>query len=166
MSTAVETNSDDTASHEDLYSESGRICVVVDQADGQHCLIALGKQLADSMQLPWEAIYVETPQSLRSGSLTLVGDALAIAARWGAMVYRLPSPSVADALSQHISGAALPHVVLATRPRGPVARLFHSSLAEELARRDSRIVFHSLVLPLADAEATSRPNPTPAQHIP
>ncbi|MBC2665743.1 DUF4118 domain-containing protein [Novosphingobium flavum] len=121
-----------------------RIFVVVDGTESAASSVELGKQLADRYVVPWEAIFAETPKARDELSLTRAGEALTLAAGLGAMVFRLPGATEADAICEHIQASAAPHVVLTTTPRTLAERLQSPSLMAELTRRNSSIVFHAV----------------------
>lgn len=128
----------------DLISQKPQVFALVSEDERCADVLGFAQELALSMEAAWEALCIETPGSEHRASSERIGEALALAARLGATVSRIPGATVVDALEQHVSGMAEPHFVLAVRPRSILARFRRSTLIEQLAARQPRLRFHAL----------------------
>lgn len=122
-----------------------RIYVVVDGGDAAIRNIHLGKRLADAIDMSWEAIFPETPANRGLDDLAAEGEALALAARLGAMVHRAPAATIADAVAGHVAASSAPHIIVSVEPRPWFRRAASPSLIEELSSRIPQAIFHAAV---------------------
>lgn len=75
--------------------------------------VDMAVRLAEALDAPWHAIFIETPRSARDpGNVERAADALAHAAQLGATVSREPGARVADGLIAHLNGAPADHLVI------------------------------------------------------
>ncbi len=118
------------------------ILVAVSGGEGAERAVALGRTLSDALGQPWSAVHVETPTDRAGGvRAKAAGEALALAARLGANVAKVPAASIADGLLQQLEGSTIGHVVLGHC--GGRARLpWQSAILDRIAEARPDLVLH------------------------
>ena len=120
-------------------------------------LVDSAAKLANGLQIPWEAIHIETPDSReQADDPRTAAESLALAARLGAAVATIPAATVADGIISHLAHSPASHLVRGrSRVRG-AARLWRRSVGELMVERHPRLALH--LLP-ADTESPMRRRP-------
>jgi two-component system sensor histidine kinase KdpD len=116
-----------------------RVVVAVGGKAPSDRLVTEAKRLADALGFNWEAVHVETPETLLSDNQE-AAQLLANAAAVGASIATVPAGDVATGLATHLSGASTDYLVLgaSTRPR-------------RLTPRRQSLLEHVMALPHAPA---------------
>lgn len=80
-------------------------------------LVEHAADLAARLELPWEAVHVETPGSDRESESGLqAAEALKLAATLGGTVSTVAAATVTDGLAEHFAGSSVGHLVMGARP--------------------------------------------------
>ena len=90
-------------------------------------------EIAEALNANWEAIHVEIPGQ-QADRVRRIAAALSSAQSSGGTIIKLPAPTAADGIEEHLRSVQATHLVLG-RPRPRHLHLFHRPLAQELAER-------------------------------
>src|SRR6201981_1130873 len=84
------------------WAAGERVLVCVSEAPSTAGLIRYAKRLADRLQVPWTAIYVETARTQRLADVERdrIADHLRLAERLGASTITIPGPKLTDELAR------------------------------------------------------------------
>lgn len=132
------------------------LAVLISGSAASEALVEAGAALAKALGVPFEAVYVETPERSRNGDAGVcAADALAIAARDGGTVATIAAATLLDGIVEHLANAPVRHLVLEQDKVSLWTRLVRGSLLDSLARKIDGVTFH--VPPTAPTD--SRENP-------
>lgn len=114
-------------------------------AGGHDCeaVINAAATLARSLGIPWEAVYVETPDTSREGPAgARAAEALALAAKCGGTLATVAAATVRDGIEQHLKSAPATHLVLGRQMSHRVARLWPPSPLDKIASSLPGVTLH------------------------
>lgn len=149
-----------------MPSETSKVFVLVDGNSGAAELLRFAQCLALKLDVPWEAVHVQTPIAEGQAASLKTGEALKMASSLGASVASIPGARVSDAILDHVRHSENRHIVLPVRTRTFWARLTRPSLIERLAQRDPAIRFHALPgLPQAKSRSGVGNRPSAASYL-
>jgi two-component system, OmpR family, sensor histidine kinase KdpD len=101
-------------------------------------LMRRGARLADRLGAPWYAGYVQTPgettERIDAATERRLADSLALAQQLDGIPMRFKGPDLPSAVAEFVREYGITHVVVGRSQRPWYARLFASSLLDQLAR--------------------------------
>ncbi|MBY8825065.1 DUF4118 domain-containing protein [Sphingomonas colocasiae] len=139
---------------------SDRVAALVDGGPGSDAVVRMAAALARAFGMPWEAIYVETPDGGREGPVgARAAEALSLATRTGGMVGTIAAATPADGIREYLGSAPAAHLVIGRDRPAARARWWRRPLAESLAADLPGIVLHMVPAVPAGDEAAVAPDP-------
>lgn len=117
------------------------VLVAVSSSENAAQLVHAGKELADALGVPWEAVHIELPGADKERGAR-AADALGLAARNGATIATVPAASVADGIEAHLESFPAGHLVLGQSRGRRWAGLRARSVADRLEGRAAGLVLH------------------------
>ncbi|MFV0624356.1 DUF4118 domain-containing protein [Sphingomonas sp. ac-8] len=150
-------------------THSDSLAVLVSGSPGSEALVAAAERLAQSLGVPWEAVYVETPERDRTGSAgARAAEALGVAAQRGGRVATIAAATIADGILEHLKTSPATHLVLQReRPAGRGSS-WRRSLVDQIAAQTEGVTLHVVPTDAADeADDASSPrvaSGTPLRH--
>jgi two-component system sensor histidine kinase KdpD len=141
------------------WAAGERVLVCVSEASSTAGLIRYAKRLADRLQVPWTAIYVETArtQRLTDAERDRIADHLRLAERLGASTITLPGRNIADEVVAYATANNITQIVIGKSSRSRWFEIVHGSVVHELVRKTGQISVH--VISADDSE------PVPAKSV-
>src|SRR5262249_11434480 len=130
-------------------------------------LIRYAKRLADRLQVPWTAVYVETARTQRLTDVERdrIADHLRLAERLGASTIALPGRNVADEVIAYATANNITQIVIGKSDRSRWFEILHGSVVHELVRKTGQISVHvisaddSELVPTKSVETNPGPEP-------
>src|SRR5215469_4250461 len=118
-----------------------RVLVCVSEAPSTAGLIRYAKRLADRLQVPWTAIYVETARTQRLADVERdrIADHLRLAERLGASTITVPGRNIADEVVAHAIANNITQIVIGKSNRSRWFEILHGSVVHELVRKTGQI---------------------------
>ncbi len=117
-----------------------RLLVGLSPKTANERLIRSARRLADEMKAEWFAVYVETPNHLRSPELRdKIDRMLRLAEELGAKSITLHGSSVADAIVNFACNQNITKIIIGKSTRSQLWSLIHGSSANEIIRKSSPI---------------------------
>src|SRR5215468_7765019 len=126
------------------WAAGERVLVCVSEAPSTAGLIRYAKRLADRLQVPWTAIYVETARTQRLNDVERdrISDHLRLAERLGAATITLPGRNIADEVVAYATTNNITQIVIGKSDRSRWFEIVHGSVVHELVRRTGQISVH------------------------
>lgn len=119
------------------------LLVAVSGSANSEQLVRDAHALAVALRLSWEAIHIETPDTSHGAHDEVVAaDALSLAAKLGATIATIPSPSVADGIIAHLRSSPAQHLVLGLAFAENWRLPWQHSLVEQIVARDQQLLLH------------------------
>jgi two-component system sensor histidine kinase KdpD len=149
------------------WAAGERVLVCVSEASNTAGLIRYAKRVADRLQVPWTAIYVETArtQRLRDIERDRIADHLRLAERLGAATITIPGRNVADEIIVYATANNITQIVIGKSSRSRWFEIVHGSVVHELVRKTGPISVH--VISANDSEPapakSTKTRPDPGQ---
>ena len=135
-----------------------RWLVCVSEAPGMDVLIRYAGRVADRLQVPWTAIYVETARTrrLNDAERDRVADSLRLAERLGASTVTLPGHDIADEIIAYAAENNITQILIGKSDRRPWSEMIRGSVVQRLLRNAGRISVQAIPAKGAD-NAPRRP---------
>jgi len=130
-------------------------------------LIRYARRVADRLQVPWTAIYVETARTQRLGDAERdrIADFLRLAERLGASTITIPGRNIADEVVAYATANNITQIVIGKSDRSRWFEMVHGSVVHELVRKTGQISVHvispddSESIPPKSVETHPKPEP-------
>jgi two-component system sensor histidine kinase KdpD len=150
------------------WAASERLLVCVNESAAAATLIRRSKRVADRLNAPWFAVYVETARyhQLNEAQRLRIADTLRLAESLGAQTLTLPgSRRIADDVIGYAHDNNITQIVVGKSVRPWWFEWLHGSVVHELVQRSAGINIHILAEDAEDAkepaEGETAPSPTP-----
>jgi two-component system, OmpR family, sensor histidine kinase KdpD len=149
------------------WAAGERILVCVSEAPSTAGLIRYAKRLADRLQVPWTAIYVETARTQRLTDVERdrIADHLRLAERLGASTITLPGRNIAEEVVAYATANNITQIVIGKSNRSRWFEIMHGSVVRELVRKTGQISVHVISAddsePIPAKSVETRPRPEP-----
>ena len=126
------------------WAAGERVLVCVSEAPSTAGLIRYARRVADRMQVPWTAIYVETArtQRLADAERDRIADFLRLAERLGASTMTIPGRNIAEEVVAYATANNITQIVIGKSSRSRWFELVHGSVVHELVRKTGEISVH------------------------
>jgi two-component system, OmpR family, sensor histidine kinase KdpD len=149
------------------WAAGERVLVCVSEAPNTAGLIRYARRVADRMQVPWTAIYVETArtQRLTDAERDRIADFLRLAERLGASTITISGRNIAEEVVAYATANNITQIVIGKSSRSRWFEMVHGSVVHELVRKTGQISVH--VISADDSETVppksvqTRPKPEP-----
>jgi two-component system, OmpR family, sensor histidine kinase KdpD len=149
------------------WAAGERVLVCISEALNAGGLIRYARRVADRLQVPWSAIYVETARTQRLTDVERdrIADHLRLAERLGASTITIPGRNIADELVAYATGNNITQIVIGKSNRSRWFEIVHGSVVHELVRKTGPISVHvisaddSEPIPAKSVETHPRPEP-------
>jgi len=116
--------------------------LIVGTADSE-AVIKSAAALSASLGIPWEAVYVETPDAHREGAAGVrAAEALSLAAKEGGTLATVVAATVRDGIEQHLKSAPAAHLVIGRQMSEGKYRLWPRSSLDRLATDLPGVTLH------------------------
>src|SRR5215475_13989983 len=139
------------------WAAGERILVCVSEAPSTAGLIRYARRVADHLQMPWTAIYVETARTQRLSDVERdrIADFLRLAERLGASTITLPGRNIADEVVAYAMANNITQIVIGKSSRSRWFEMVHGSVVHELVRKTGAISVHVISADESDVPAKS-----------
>jgi two-component system, OmpR family, sensor histidine kinase KdpD len=126
------------------WAAGDRVLVCISEAPSTAGLIRYARRVADRLQVPWTAIYVETArtQRLTDAERDRIADFLRLAERLGASTITIPGRNIADELVAYATANNITQIVIGKSSRSRWFEMVHGSVVHELVRKTGQISVH------------------------
>ncbi len=144
---------------EEVWPAGDRVLVCVNESPGSQALIRHAKRLADRLDAPWTALYLETARSLQldEAQRDQVAENLRLAERLDGNALSIAGGSdIAGELLAYASEHNITHIVSGKSRRSRWFELLHGSVVDQLVRRARNISIHVVADPQADSRRPAR----------
>src|SRR5262249_43118174 len=146
--------------------------VCISEAPNTGGLIRYARRVADRLQMPWTAIYVETArtQRLTDAERDRIADFLRLAERLGASTITIPGRNIADDVVAYATENNITQIVIGKSSRPRWFEMLHGSVVHELVRKTGPISVHVIspddsdTVPPKSVETRPRPEPFRIEH--
>src|SRR5262249_29807085 len=149
------------------WAAGERVLVCISDAPNAAGLIRYARRVADRLQMPWTAIYVETArtQRLTNAERDRIADFLRLAERLGASTITIPGRNIADEVVAYATANNITQIVIGKSSRSRWFEMGHGSVVPELVRKTGPISVHVISPGESDAvppkSVETRPKPEP-----
>jgi len=135
------------------WAAGERILVCVSEAPSTAGLIRYARRVAERLQVPWTAIYVETArtQRLTDAERDRIADVLRLAERLGSATITIPGRSIAEEVVAYATANNITQIVIGKSNRSRWFEMVHGSVVHELVRKTGAISVH--VISCEDGES-------------
>jgi two-component system sensor histidine kinase KdpD len=135
------------------WAAGERVLVCISEAANTAGLIRYARRVADRMQVPWTALYVETArtQRLTNAERDRIADFLRLAERLGASTITIPGRNIAEEVVAYATANNITQIVIGKSSRSRWFELVHGSVVHELVRKTGEISVH--VISADDSES-------------
>ena len=149
------------------WAAGERVLVCISEAPNNGGLIRYARRVADRMQVPWTAIYVETArtQRLSDAERDRIADFLRLAERLGASTITIPGRNIADEVVAYATANNITQIVIGKSNRPRWFEMVHGSVVHELVRKTGQISVHVIspddgeTVPPKSVETHPKPEP-------
>jgi two-component system, OmpR family, sensor histidine kinase KdpD len=126
------------------WAAGERILVCVSEAPSTAGLIRYARRVAERLQVPWTAIYVETArtQRLTDADRDRIADFLRLAERLGASTITIPGRNIAEEVVAYATANNITQIVIGKSSRSRWFEIVHGSVVHELVRKTGPISVH------------------------
>src|SRR5438270_8021307 len=126
------------------WAAGERILVCVSEAPSTAGLIRYAKRVADRLQVPWTAIYVETARTerLTDAERDRIADFLRLAERLGASTITIPGRNIAEEVLAYATANNITQIVIGKSSRSRWFEMVHGSVVHDLVRKTGQISVH------------------------
>jgi two-component system sensor histidine kinase KdpD len=126
------------------WAAGERALVCVCEAPSTAGLIRYTKRLADRLQVPWTAIYVETARTQRLTDVERdrIADHLRLAERLGGSTITIPGRNIAEEVMAYATANNITQIVIGKSNRSRWFEMVHGSVVRELVRKTGQISVH------------------------
>ena len=144
---------------EEVWPAGDRVLVCVNESPGSQALVRHAKRLADRLDAPWTALYLETARSLQldEAQRDQVAENLRLAERLDGNALSIAGSSdIAGDLLAYAREHNITHIVSGKSRRSRWFELLHGSVVDQLVRRARNISIHVVADPQADSRRPAR----------
>src|ERR1700751_2222875 len=126
------------------WAAGDRVLVCLSEAPNTGGLVRYARRVADRLQVPWTAIYVETArtQRLTDAERDRIADFLRLAERLGASTITVPGRNIADELIAYATANNITQIVIGKSNRSRWFEMMHGSVVHELVRKTGQMSDH------------------------
>src|SRR5438034_821110 len=126
------------------WAAGERVLVCVSEAPSTAGLIRYARRVAERLQVPWTAIYVETArtQRLTDAERDRIADFLRLAERLGASTMTIPGRNIAEEVVAYATANNITQIVIGKSNRSRWFEMVHGSVVHELVRKTGQISVH------------------------
>jgi two-component system sensor histidine kinase KdpD len=126
------------------WAAGERILVCASEAPSTAGLIRYARRVAERLQVPWTAIYVETArtQRLTDPERDRIADFLRLAERLGAATITIPGRNIAEEVVAYATANNITQIVIGKSNRSRWFEMVHGSVVHELVRKTESISVH------------------------
>jgi two-component system sensor histidine kinase KdpD len=126
------------------WAAGERILVCVSEAPETAGLIRYARRVAERLQVPWTAVYVETARTHRLSDVERdrIADHLRLAERLGAATVTIPGRNIADEILAYATANNITQIVIGKSSRSRWFEMVHGSVVHDLVRRTGPISVH------------------------
>jgi two-component system sensor histidine kinase KdpD len=149
------------------WAAGDRVLVCVSEAPETAGLIRYARRVAERLQVPWTAIYVETArtQRLSDAERDRIADHLRQALRLGAATVTIPGRNIADEVVAYATANNITQIVIGKSSRSRWFEMIHGSVVHELVRKTGPISVHVISAEAGESvppkSVATRPNVEP-----
>src|SRR5262252_633971 len=135
------------------WAAGERVLVCIDEDPSTAGLIRYGRRVADRMQVPWTAIYVETARTQRQADAERdrIADFLRLAERLGASTITIPGRNISEEVLDYAAANNITQIVIGKSSRSRWFEMVHGSVVHELVRKTGQISVHVISADDSDA---------------
>src|SRR5215510_191641 len=135
------------------WAAGERVLVCVSEVAGTAGLIRYARRVAERLQVPWTAIYVETTRTQRLTNVERdrIADHLRLAERLGASTITIPGRNVAEEVVAYATANNITQIVIGKSSRSRWVEIVHGSVVHELVRKTGSISVHVISADDSDA---------------
>ena len=144
---------------EEVWPAGDRVLVCVNESPGAQALVRHAKRLADRLDAPWTALYLETARSLQldEAQRDQVAENLRLAERLDGNALSIAGSSdIAGDLLAYAREHNISHIVTGKSQRSRWFELRHGSVVDQLVRRARNISIHVVADPQAESRRLPR----------
>ncbi|HKW53848.1 MAG TPA: sensor histidine kinase KdpD, partial [Stellaceae bacterium] len=126
------------------WAAGERVLACVSEDPGCAGLIRYAKRLADRLDAPWIALYVETPRyhHLDERARDRIADCLRLAEKLGGAAITIPGARIVDEVAGYAEANNITHIVIGKSERSRWFEIMHGSVVHDLVRRSGNISVH------------------------
>jgi two-component system sensor histidine kinase KdpD len=126
------------------WAAGERILVCVSEAPSTAGLIRYARRVAERLQVPWTALYVETARTPRLTNVERdrIADFLRLAERLGASTITIPGRNIAEEVMAYATANNITQIVIGKSDRPRWFEVVHGSVVHELVRKTGPISVH------------------------
>lgn len=150
----------------EVWAAGDRVLVCVNESPGSQALVRHAKRLADRLDAPWTALYLENARSLQldEQQRDQVAENLRLAERLDGNALSISgSGDIAGDLLAYAREHNITHIVSGKSQRSRWFELLHGSVVDQLVRRARNISIHVVADPQADSQSPRRSRLVPAE---
>jgi len=141
---------------QDVWAAGDSVLVCVNESHGAQVLVRHAKRMADRLDAPWTALYLETARSLQLGEpqRDQIAETLRLAERLDGNALSIPGSSdLAGDLLAYAREHNITHIVTGKSQRSRWFELLHGSVVDQLVRRARNISIHVVADPEVQQQA-------------
>lgn len=133
----------------EVWAAGERVLVCVNESAAAGGLVRHAKRLADRLDAPWTALYLQTSRSLglAEKQRDQVADTLRLAERLGGDVLTIPGEAIAEEVLRYAQEHNITHIVTGKSRRSRWFELLHGSVVDQLVRNAGNISIHVIADP-------------------
>jgi two-component system sensor histidine kinase KdpD len=126
------------------WAAGDRVLVCISEAPETAGLVRYARRVAERLQVPWTAIYVETARThrLSEAERDRIADHLRFAERLGAATVTIPGDNIADEIVAYATANNITQIVIGKSSRPRWFEMIHGSVVHELVRKTGAISVH------------------------
>ncbi|HVW57718.1 MAG TPA: sensor histidine kinase KdpD [Rhizobiaceae bacterium] len=149
------------------WAAGERVLVVVNEHPKATALVRYARRMAERLQGPWTALYVETPRalSLAEPARDRIAEALRLAERLGGEAVTIPGNELAKDILDYAGKNNFSHIIIGKSERSRLHEWLFGSITYEIVRRAGNVSVHVISGQAAAAPSaktvTTRPKTTP-----
>lgn len=126
------------------WAAGDRVLVVVNEHPKAAALVRYTRRMAERLQGPWTALYVETSRAMRLAepARDRIAEALRLAERLGGDAVTIPGNELAREILDYAARNNFSHIVIGKSERSRLHEWLFGSITHEIARRAGNISVH------------------------
>ncbi|MBN9065823.1 MAG: sensor histidine kinase KdpD, partial [Rhizobiales bacterium] len=126
------------------WSAGERVLVVVNEHLKAGALVRYARRMAERLQAPWVALYIETPRALRltEPARDRIAEALRLAERLGGEAVTIPGRELATEILDYAARNNFSHLVIGKSQRSRLHELVFGSITYEIVRQAGNVAVH------------------------
>lgn len=150
-----------------MAAHTDSLTALVAGAADSEAVINAAAALSQSLNIPWEAVYVETPDTGREGPAgARAAEALTLAAKCGGTVATIAAATVRDGIEQHLRSAPASHLVLGRHVSNGKSAPWSRPFLDKLAASLPGVTLHIVAEPAQSPDLPGTPDPTERPRVP